>query len=783
MSDNTAFKNSKLKDLGFIIFRNFFILTNAIIFAVVILLFIFGANQVAVFLGVLSVFNISLGLAQDIHSWRTLDKLQSLTAPHIERLKEDGSTETILTDFIQKNDTIVLKIGDQIPCDGVLLEALTFEINEGLITGESNSISKNVGGHLQAGSAVTSGSGKMRVETLSKDSRIARMTSGIKKYSVNTSSIQRAVETVIKNAGYILVAVLIAVLIRGFLINQTAVELVLNVAALTSIIVPQGLVFTVTIFFAYGAAHLFKRHVLLQEVNATEKLGRIKNLCMDKTGTLTENFLTVEKMHLPPKITETEASKLTAAYLHGTNDTSQTIQAVRKFLNDDFSGKTTSALGFSSWRQYGGVTIQNNQSKICILAGAPIVFLPHLKNAAEKRWLEKILEAHTAMGKSIVAVVKTNSSVIPENLSESKLSIVAVFVFFNNLRDGIKDTVSFFQDRGVKIRIISGDNKTTVSAVAAAAGVNNSNISITGDELSKWLDEDYFERVTNYTIFAQIVPEQKEKIIQALKKHSFTAMVGDGANDALAIKKADLGIAMFDGAPATRQLASVVLTNNSFAALPDGVNLADSIIRNIEIFASIFLNQAFLGFLFFCIISVDGYAFPLTPFNITLINYLTVAMPGALISYWTIRPSKKATKVSEKPFLRRVVPFAFFAALIQAFGTSAVFILNQVYGLSNESNTVTLMAFGFLGFVFFSLTPRVYNGITTPLQKKQLALFGLIDILILYIAFSIPILFSFFNLSSLSGTPLLKFLFILIVTVASGAVYLLARYFTPKIID
>lgn len=773
-------QNSKLHDLGFIIFRNFFLLTNAIIFAVVGLLFIFGASTAAIFLGIISVINISLGLVQDIHAWRALDKLQSLTAPHITRRAADGLTEIILTDDIKKDDVIVLKIGDQVPCDGTLLEALAFEINEGLVTGESNSVSQKAGDTLLAGGVVTSGSGAMKVGALPHESRIERMTSGIKKYSVNISPIQRSVETIIKIAGYVLIVVLAVVLMRGFLAKQSSVELVLNVAALTSVIVPQGLVFAVALFFAYGAGQLFKRHVLLQEVNATEKLGRIKNLCMDKTGTLTENTLAVEAMHLPPNFSKEEASSLVAAYISGTNDSSQTIQAVIKFLGGAFEGVAESALAFSSSRQYGAVIIKSGALNSCILAGAPDVFLPHLASTEEKSWLASLLDEHTAGGKSIVAFARSSETLIPETLTKSRLSLVAVFVFHNNLRPGIMDTIHFFQERGVHIRIVSGDNPVTVSAIAEATGVSRANLVVTGQELASWSENEYNTRTKNYTIFAQIIPEQKEKIIEALKKDGFTAMVGDGANDALAIKKADLGIAMFDGASATRQLASVVLTNNSFAALPGGVILADSIIRNIEIFASIFLNQALLGFFFFCVVSVGGYAYPLTPFNITLINYCAVAMPGTLISYWTIRPPQKATRVSEAPFLKRVVPFAAFAAVIQAFGAAAIFILNEKYGQAAQSGTLVLLAFSILGFTFFCLTPRVYNGVTTALQRKQLALFGLVDILMLLIAFRVPLFFSFFNLSLVSFSPLLGGSLILSLAFSSVGMYLLAVYFTPK---
>lgn len=776
----TISSTSKLRDLGFIIFRNFFLLTNAIIVGVVCLLFYFGATQTAIFLGALSVINISLGLFQDIHAWRALDKLQSLTAPHALRRLGNGSTEIILTEFIKKNDLLLLKNGDQVPCDGVLAESIALEINEALITGETTTITKKIGDELLAGSVVTSGSGTLLVHSLPHDSRLARMTTGIKKYAINSSPIQHAVEKIIKIAGLVLLGVIVVVIIRAQLAKQTSVELVLNIAALTSVIVPQGLVFAVALFFAYGAGHLFKKHVLLQEVNATEKLGRIKNLCMDKTGTLTENSLTVEKMHLPPKSTASRAAELTNAYIYGTNDSSQTIVAIKKFLESVNGTTVTSALAFSSWRQYGAVLIKNKLHKTCVLAGSPTAFLPHISNKSQKAWLEELISTHSSLGKSIVAIAESSSTTIPETLTNTKLSLVAVFVFHNNLREGIQETINFFQDRGVIIRIISGDNPVTVGAVMEAAGIKNPTAHITGAELASWTKEEYEKRVADYTLFAQIVPEQKEKIIEAFKKTGFTAMVGDGANDALAIKKADLGIAMFDGAPATRQLAAVVLTNNSFSALPGGVELADSIIRNIEIFASLFLNQSFLGFFFFCFLSIAGFAYPLTPFNITLINYCTVAVPGILISYWTLRPSKKAERISNKPFLKRIVPFAISTAAVQAVGASIIFILSRYYEQPLQAGTLALLTFCALGYTFFCFTPRVHNGTTSSAQIKQLVLFALVDVVLVYGIFHISFLFSFFNLTHLSFSPQLGTATAAVLLVSAFAEYLLARHFTPK---
>ncbi len=295
------------RELAHIISRNVFLFTNGIIFAVVALLFVFGATQAGVFLGIVSVLNIVFGLAQDINAWLSLERLQLMTAPRVLRIKSDGSEELVLTDEIQKGDEIKLEVGNQVPCDGLLESAYNLEVSEGLITGESNSIPRPKNAHLLAGSIITSGSGIIRVETVFRESRIAKMTKGVQRYAPKISPIQDAVALVVKYSGFVLLGVFVFVIGRGLIVHEASVRLVMNIGALASMLVPQGLIFTVTLFFAYGAVHFFRRNVLLQEVNATEKLGRIKNLSMDKTGTLTENALVVETMVVPPEVSRGKA--------------------------------------------------------------------------------------------------------------------------------------------------------------------------------------------------------------------------------------------------------------------------------------------------------------------------------------------------------------------------------------------------------------------------------------------------------------------------------------------
>ena len=772
----------KSQELYYIISRNVFLFTNGIILIVVILLYVFGDTRSSLFLGVISLINILFGLIQDINAWIQLEKLQLLTAPHVIRINSDKTEESVLTDQIKKGDLIKLKIGDQIPSDGILIEASSFEINEGLITGESDSIAKKINDHLLAGSVVTAGFGVVKTESIFHESRIARMTEGIKKYSVNLSPIQKSINLVIKYCGYGLAIVLSFVIIRGLIIHEPAIRLVKNVGALTSALMPVGLFFAITLFFAYGAAHLYRRHVLLQEVSATEKLGRIKNLCMDKTGTLTENTLLVEDIYTPPQIDTEYARELTMAYIQGTGDSSQTINAVKKFIEIKYTGNITESLAFSSWRQYGAVCTEKNCENYIIFAGAPDVFLPYMINSEEKKWFQNFLDERAHSGKRVWCVMKASGTSIPKDLSILKFSIVAIYVFYNNLREGIGHTISFFQDRGVHIRIISGDNPETVKTVATLAGINNTDKVITGKEMEKWDENDYKEKVSLFTIFARIIPEQKEKIIEAFKKDGFTAMIGDGANDALAIKKADLGIAMFDGAPATRQLAAIVLTNNSFTAMPGGVTLADSIIKNVEIFSSIFLNLTFVGFLLFISVSLFGYEFPLTPLNITLINYFTVGIPGILISYWTIMSSGKVNPLSKKPFLKKILPFAIYSSIIQTIFITLIFILSPIYLKTAQSNILVIIAYIISGFTFFIFTPYVYRGIITGAQKIQMFSFALAEAIILLIILKIPIITTFFDTTNiiplLSKNSIITIICALILLIYSQ--YRLAKWFVQQ---
>lgn len=730
-----------------IVSRNVFLLINGIIFSVVVLLTIFGDTQEGIFLGLITLLNVIIGCTQEISAWITLERLQLSAAPKALRVSVTGVEEIISLEEIKEKDNLKLKTGDQVPCDGTLVSSHGFEVSEALITGESKAFLRKPGDKILAGSIVTSGSGVEDVEKIFSESRIALMTKSVKKYSLIQSPIQYSITTVIKYIGYILLLIILFVGLRGYLINESTVDIIQSIGALTSVLLPQGMVVVITLLFSYGAAHLYRKQVLLQEVNATEKLGRIKNLCMDKTGTLTGNDLTVEHIYTALGADEKQAKASISAYIKSTGDSSETIKTIKKMFTEEYFGTIVDDLTFSSSRQFGAVHIQDDFGERVVLAGAPDVFLPLFSNAQDKEWVQKYIDTEAKIGKRILCFAQSSENVLPVDLSGITLSALSLIVINHNLREGVIEAVRFFQERGVIIRIISGDNPETVQAVARAAGVHTVEAVITGAELENWSDADFLEKAHTFTVFARIKPEQKEKIIEALKQDGFTAMIGDGANDALAIKKADLGIAMFDGAQATRQIASVVLVKNSFTDLPNGVKLADSVIQNIEICAAIFFNEVFLGFFFFILLAVFGFSFPFTPLNITFINYFTLGLPVSLIFYWVIRPVHAHVTKPETSFLHRVIPFALASAIPQSLVAAVAFYSSLEHVKIHAPTTLVVLSFIVTGVVFFMHTPSVYSGPMTKNQKIQFYLLVCFEIISVFVLINFPFVTSFYNLN------------------------------------
>lgn len=764
-------------DIGPIIKRHVFILVNLIIFAVIGLLVVFGNSQSALFLGLMISFNMLLGIVQDVRARVALEQLQLLTALRVTRLTPDGSDVLILAETVQAHDQIRLRLGDQVPCDAIVRESHGLELSTALITGESDSFPYAVGDLIAAGAIVSAGHGVCELQTKYADSLVARMTAEAKRYSEKPSPIELSIREIVRYAGYTLLLIVAFIAVRGTLVGDPWVKIVLDVGALASVIIPQGLIVITTLFFAFGAAIYARKHVLFQEINVTEKLGRIKNICLDKTGTLTSNNLVVDAILPYDALPLAEIAHLARMYIKSSGDASRMLAALARHLGEaPITGEMIGNVPFSSWRQYGAIAVSIDGVDSVIFVGASEILRDHFVPEAAA-WLPEHMDRETKQGKRVLCMARLpGTHEIPTELPPAALEPLALCVFRDDLREGIQDTIAFFQKLGIQIRIISGDNPQTVAAVARAAGVQGTERIVTGVEVATWDEAAFNAHARAYTIFARIKPEQKVRLIEAMKTDGFTAMVGDGANDALAIKTADLGIAMFDGVPATRRLAGVILTENSFTDLPGGVALADNFIRNIEVYAAIFLNQSAIALFFFAFISCFGYAFPLLPLNISLINYYAVGLPGMLIGYWAIRPSAPILPASAEPFLRRVLPFVFWSSLLQALAITVVFFLTPEAMRVAYSNGLVGLTFIVCGYVFFAVSPRVYRGVIARQERWHIAMLALIEVAIGVIMVHIPVVVLFFGIPT-NYPPVLLVYEAAVVWVVYTAIQVLVTHF------
>jgi len=758
-----------LKEFFPIVFRNVFSLITLIIITVVSILLYFHQIREGLFLGSAIFLNVTIGIIQELRAKIALEKLQALTAQKVHRIKPNGEEDIIGLDDICVGDILKLITGDQIPTDGIITDAHGLEVNEALLTGESDNIPKKQDQEVFAGSIVAAGHAFMRAEKTPKDSYVVAMTNKIKKFSINLSPIQRSIVKFIRIMTIILIIVVGIILVRGKIAQAQIIHLVKEIAALTGGLVPEGLVLAITLLFTYGAVRLFKGQLLLQEINSTEGLGRIYNLCVDKTGTLTENEPYVEKSIAYKAEFEHDLAHLTALHLRMSDDSSTSGNALKKFLFHIPLEKyeIQDMLAFSSERKYAATEFSIDNKDVTLTLGAPDILLSLLSNEEEKTWIEEKIAHYGPQAKRILLAARSEQIIDVKKSPTERLTLLGIFILENPLRPGTKDIIDFFQKRGVQMRVISGDNPHTVQAVAKAAGIHNTQHIATGNEIDTWEKKEFSKNAHNYHLFARIRPEQKERLVKAFKKSGFTAMVGDGANDALAIKRADLGIAMFDGAASTRQIAKIVLMNNSFALLPTGVRLSDSIISTIEMVGSIFFHKVTTILTLFITMGLIGSAMPIGPTNMTIINYCIIGFP---VFYWAAFPANEERSIEERHFLKKVMPMSALNGLLTALACMAVFLLTKGYLQEHVSSTPVVLTFASLGYWFFLQVPNVLEVKTTKRERIVAYGIGIAEMTLFAIVFSVPLLSEFFGLTT--PTPLQFFITLSIILLTAGLQYL-----------
>ena len=730
----------------------------AILILAIILMILNDARD-AWFLSVVIIVNTLLAIIQEVRAERVLKKLELMSAPTAQRINDDGSIDEILFDKLLPGNLLSLKLGDEIPADGIIVSSVGLETDEGILTGESAPIAKNVGTTVYAASAVVAGSATMSVEFVGQNTKVGKMASTLKRYKPTLTPMQHSISVAITWLTFGALGLSVLILVVYYLAGQDTVVIFKTIASGAVVIVPEGLLLASSLLFAYGSLKLAQAKVLPQKLAAIEAMALLNVLCVDKTGTLTSDMIRFENFEIfnssEPKITE-----LVSIAVNETNSGTSTGVALKAGLKLPGKYKILQTLAFSSRRKLSGVKVELRGDVFNIIIGAPEYVSEFA--ALDKTQLKRI-ETLTNEGKRVllVALSKGKENSI-KDLADGSGNAMGLLVLSNDLRTGVENTVRYLQKNGVSLRVISGDNPNTVKYIARLAGIANYENVLTGDQLQKIHKRDWDKTVAKTTIFARVLPEQKEKLIETFKKlNNFTGMVGDGVNDALALKKSDLGVAMYSGAVATRRVADIVLLDNSFNSLPIGMRLGNKIIQAIELIATLFFHKIIFGLVLILTTLLFGFVYPLEPRHVTFINILLVTLPTIM---WTLFPPSPLHRLSPRYFwqntLLAVAPIAILSGVMITTAYTLLHIMHPADATGVSTTTVIIATF--FGVYLVYLVPRMFN--VRNNRKAQLAriLYTITVLVVILISFGFDYFRDFFNFSMPAGRsswPLLIIIF------------------------
>jgi len=635
--------------------------------------------------------NTLIGIFQEIKAKITLDKLKILTVSHVDVIR-DGVKKSVTVSELVKDDVILLKSGGQIPADGVILDG-EVDVNESLLTGESDSIHKTCGSKVLSGSFVTSGKAMCLLTEVGHDCYMEKLSSEAKQFKRYKTELQRNLDTILKFISIIIVPLGIILFAKQYWISGSTYEqAALDTVAAVLGMIPEGLVLLTSVALALGAVRLARRSTLVRELFCIETLARVDTLCLDKTGTITEGHLCVQGEESVKE--DIDLEQLMGRMVSALGDENETFQALRQHYKRNQSTNTKLVLPFSSERKFSGVVFEGEGT---YLMGAYQFIFPQ----ADPAVLEKIAE-YASQGLRVLTVAHSPNEMTDYTLAED-FEIVG-FVFMTDVvRKNAPDILGYFEEQGVDLKVISGDDPVTVAAIAARAGLKDADKYI--DATTIHTDEEMEDAILKYSVFGRVTPKQKQQMVRLLKQNGRTvAMTGDGVNDVLALKDADVSIAMASGSEAAKNTANLVLLNSDFASLPHIVNEGRRVINNIKAAASMFLIKTGFSVLTALLTIIVGQNYPFQPIQLSVINGCAVAIPTMLLQ---LEPSFQ--KVN-KHFFREVLRMSMPAAITI---TAMITIINNIghsIGTPREMlSTVCVLA---TGWVYLITLRQVYSPMT-----------------------------------------------------------------------
>ncbi len=731
-----------MRDYLDIIRRNLMSPIVIAIFLLALALLYAGERRDAWFISVVIAVNTVIGVVQEVRAKYALKQLELMSAPRARLVRGDEIAE-VMYDALQVGDEILLEAGDELPADGVVLSARGLEVNESMLTGESASIDKKKHDEVYAATTVIAGSARVRVTAVGDATKAGAISATLKQYTPRLTPLQQAIQNAITFLTYCAIVLSLLVFARYRIAGFESVRILKTIITSAITIVPEGLLLASSLLLAFGSLKLAQAKVLPQKLSAIEAMALLNILCTDKTGTLTSDEITLERIE-PFGSGNEPVKQLAALVAHETSGGNATGQAIITALDLPYEYTVDDILAFSSARKFAGVRARVDGRVRTLIMGAPeyVARMAPL-SAAEQQQIEK----WTDDGLRVLLLAEFDDNNTPlKSLKPGSGRSLAVVLLRNLLRDGVVDTVAFLQRQGVNIRVISGDNPRTVQYVARAAGINNPDTAITGAELAE-LDEPAFAAAADqHTIFARVLPEQKEHLIAhfSQQNHQFTGMVGDGVNDALALKKADLGVAMYAGAPASRRVADIILLNNSFNSLPLGMRLGNQIMQAIEVIATLFFHKIIYGLVLLAVTLVLGVIHPYAPRHITFLNIFLVTMPTIM---WTLFPPRSHHRINPHNFWRDTLGAVTPIALVSGVAVSITYLMLRTMQPHDQDtvSTMTVLVATFFGVYLVFLVGPMLGVVLDRRAKTARMLYIAAALLVASTSFAVPLLRRFFD--------------------------------------
>ncbi len=673
---------SSTQTVGEIVKSNVFTYFNLVFLVLAVLLAIAGAWRDMLFLPVI-IANTLIGIIQEIHSKKVLDKLSILNAPKTKVLR-DGRITEVPSDELVLGDLVIFEAGCQIPADAKVVDG-EISVNESLITGESDEIIKLPDSELLSGSFVVSGQAKALLTRVGKDSYVSKLTiEATKSNKEEQSEMIRSLNRLILVVGIIIIPIGIALFVQSYFYNDgTFSESISSMVAAVIGMIPEGLYLLASVAMAVSTVRLSKNKVLVHDMKCIETLARVNVLCVDKTGTITEPGMQVYAAQPLSGIEDTYFNTLVSDISANQAADNATMEALKEYFTQT-TGKTASKVqGFSSKTKYSGIVLDDHTYVI----GAPEFIMRE-----DFSKISSLVAKYSDSGFRVLVAAEYHGSLEPEALSDA-VTPLGIIALSNPIRKGAVETFSYFNECGVEIKVISGDNPATVSAIAKEAGIENSENYIDASTLTS--DQDYYAAVEKYTVFGRVTPDQKRKLIKAIKDHKQTvAMTGDGVNDVLALKDADCSVAMASGSDAASNASQLVLLDSDFSRMPGVVLEGRRVVNNIQRTASLFLVKNIFSMLlaiFSVILMLD---YPLEPSQVSLISMFTIGIPSFVLA---LEPNKSLIKGK---FLPNVFIKALPAGLTDFIVVSGLVIFCREFRVGQEclstSCTILVAIVGFM---------------------------------------------------------------------------------------